>query len=123
MEKYNERSAIITFQCNCWQRKYNSKSHAHIMSIRKILSPLLIISYICGSRVIEFSVSSVSRQWFNLLYMLLLWSLYNYAFIYIVIPFTIHYTILYHIWFGTNMFIAFLSIIIGIYHDKVRNLT
>ncbi|XP_070172339.1 uncharacterized protein [Polyergus mexicanus] len=51
------------------------------MSIRKVLSPLLMISYVCGLKVIEFPIG-VPRQWSGLLYMLLLWSLYNFVFIY-----------------------------------------
>ncbi|XP_072754253.1 uncharacterized protein [Anoplolepis gracilipes] len=87
------------------------------MSIRRILSPLLIISYVCGLRIIEFP-AGVSKQWFGLLYMLLLWSLYSFVCIYEMIPYTIHFSTLYHIWFGVNMFLTLLSIFIGIYHDK-----
>jgi len=104
------------------ESKCSSESHIYVMSIQKVLSPLLIISYVCGSRIIEFP-KDVPRHWFGLLYMLLLWSLYNFIFIYVVIPCTIHYTTLSHVSFGISVFIAFLSIIIGIYHNKVRNLT
>jgi len=110
------------FQYNCWQTKCSSKSHLYVMSIRKILSPLLIISYICGSRVVEFP-AGFPRRWFGLLYMLLLWSLYNFALIYGVIPYTIHYSVIYQICFALSMFIALLSIIFGMYHDKVKDLT
>jgi len=91
------------------------------MSIRKILSPLLIISYVCGLRVIEFP-AGVSRQWFSLLYMLLIWSLHTFVYIYRVMPYTSNYPTLYHIWFEVNIFTAVLSIIIGLYYDKVGNL-
>jgi len=102
-------------------RSRSSKSHSYVMSIRKILSPLLIISYVCGSRVIEFP-TGVPRQWFGLLYILLVWSLYNFVFINVVILHMTHYSTLYNIWYGINMFIALLSISLGIYHDKVGDL-
>ncbi|KAL6438841.1 hypothetical protein ACFW04_003728 [Cataglyphis niger] len=87
------------------------------MSIQKILSPLLIISYVCGCRVTEFS-ASVPRQWFGLLYILLFWSFYIFIYIYKVMPRIIDYSIMYHICYGMNIFTALLSIIIGIYYDK-----
>jgi len=117
-----QRSAIITFQRNCCQSKCSLKPHTYVMSIQKILSPLLIISYVCGSRVIEFP-AGVPRQWFSLLYMLLLWFLYNFVFIYVVLPHMTHYSTLFYIWYGINMFIALFSISLGIYYDKVGDLT
>ncbi|KAL0115700.1 hypothetical protein PUN28_010909 [Cardiocondyla obscurior] len=42
--------------------------------IRIILKPILITSYVFGLRIA--SLSSCSKLWFNVLYMLLLWSIY-----------------------------------------------
>ncbi|XP_029160036.1 uncharacterized protein LOC114932030 [Nylanderia fulva] len=71
------------------------------MSIQKILSPLLKISYICGLRLIELPASAPMRcsRSFGLLYILSLWTVYYFFYIYGVMPYVIDYSILYHVWY------------------------
>jgi len=90
-------------------------------SIREILSPLLIICYVCGLRLIKFPEGD-SKQWFSFLYLLLLWAFYNFITIY-TISYIAHYTTEYHVYIGLHTFTALISIAIGVYYDKVRNIT
>ncbi|KAL6438840.1 hypothetical protein ACFW04_003727 [Cataglyphis niger] len=91
-------------------------SCVYVMSIDKILRPLLINSYVCGCRVAELSADI--PRWLGFLYILLLWSLYIFFYIYKIIFNVSHYSIVYHICYGVTIFTALLSIILGIYHDK-----
>ncbi|XP_011868555.1 PREDICTED: uncharacterized protein LOC105562371 [Vollenhovia emeryi] len=86
-------------------------------SIQTILSPLLIITYVLGLRIVEFPAGR-SRPWLSLLYILLLWLTYYY-FLYSTATFYMNlYSLIHHICHWLNSSIIFLSIINGIYHDK-----
>lgn len=97
-----------------------AKAYAMTESIRKVLSPLLIISYVCGLRIVEFSVDN-PKQWFSLLYILLFWMLYIF-FVYKLFYYIVHGTIEYIVCNGLHFFTSLISIAIGVYYDKVRNI-
>ncbi|XP_070172340.1 putative gustatory receptor 28a [Polyergus mexicanus] len=88
-------------------------------SIRTVLAPFLIISYVSGLRIIEFPVGH-PRIWFSLLYMLLFWSIYFLFLKFIITSYfnNKHYTIEYHICIGLDILVTLLSIVFGVYHDK-----
>ncbi|XP_025271363.1 uncharacterized protein LOC112639979 [Camponotus floridanus] len=88
-------------------------------SIRTVLTPLLIISYVSGLSITEFPVGC-PRVWFSLLYMLLFWPIFLFLFKSIIISYfnNEHYNIEYHICLGLDILITLLSIVFGIYHDK-----
>lgn len=98
-----------------------AKAYAMTESIRKVLSPLLIISYVCGLRIVEFSVDN-PKQWFSLLYILLFWTLYIFFVIYKLFYYIVHGTIEYIVCNGLHLFTSLISIAIGVYYDKVRNI-
>lgn len=86
---------------------------------RELLSLLLIISYICGLRIIKFQVGD-PKQWFSFVYMLLLWTFYSFIIIYTITYKTFFAE--YYVCIGLHIFTALISIVIGIYYDKVRNI-
>jgi len=96
-------------------------------SIRTVLTPLLIINYVSGLSIIEFPVGC-PRVWFSFLYMLLFWSIYFFLLKSVIISyfnneyFNIDYHI-YHIldWMsvGLDSLLILLSIVSGMYYDKV----
>lgn len=92
-------------------------------SIREVLSPLLIISYMLGLRlwIIEFPISHL-KWWINISYMLLFWSIYYFLLQFTVISYTtnISYSTEYLICFWLDIFITLLSVVSGVYHTKVR---
>lgn len=87
-------------------------------NIRIILTPLLITSFVCGLRIIEFSTDYLN-PWFSFIYMLLLWSIYYFLFSYTIISY-ITYNIIYHICLYLDFFVMLMSIAFGMYYDKVR---
>ncbi|KAL6433827.1 hypothetical protein ACFW04_005809 [Cataglyphis niger] len=89
-----------------------------IKSIRTVLAPLLIISYVSGLRIIEFPEGH-SRVCFSILYMLF-WANYFFYLRFIIISYftNAHYTIEYRICIGLDILITLLSIVLGVYHDK-----
>jgi len=89
-------------------------------SIRTVLTPLLIISYTSGLNIIEFPVG-YPRIWFSLLYMLLFWSIYFFLFNSTILYYfnNEHYTIIYQIGTGLDILMTLLSIVFGVYHEKV----
>lgn len=87
-------------------------------NVRRALSPLLIISYVVGTRIVEFPAGN-PRPRLGIPYMLLLWSIYHFLLACTVISYITHYSIEYHICFWLNSFTVLLSIILGLYHDKV----
>ncbi|XP_067207716.1 uncharacterized protein [Linepithema humile] len=89
-------------------------------SIQSVLSPLLIISYVCGLRIVELHLS-YSRSWLNLLYILLLWSVYFFLLSYtiiIIISYPVHYSTLYFICLLLNIFTTLTTVGSGVYNDK-----
>ncbi|XP_067207717.1 uncharacterized protein [Linepithema humile] len=86
-------------------------------SIRSVLSPLLSISYVCGMRIVEFP-SRYRRQWFGLLYMLLLWSVYIFFVIYRIMSYLNYHSKIYVISFLVNNVLTLISVILGVYRDK-----
>ncbi|XP_032682014.1 uncharacterized protein LOC116849201 isoform X2 [Odontomachus brunneus] len=85
--------------------------------IRAALSPLLVISYVFGTRIVEFPAGK-PRLWFSFLYIFLSWSVYHILLIYTAIHYVNDHPFTYHIAFHLNIFIAFLSVVLGIYYDK-----
>jgi len=100
------------------QEKYSLKS-AMVKTIRSVLSPLLLISSICGLRIIEFSAGH-PKLWFSLLYIPLFWSVYCFFVINKGIPYIPDESADYIIYVLLNIFTVLLSILLGIYHNKVR---
>lgn len=87
-------------------------------SIRSLLSPLLIMSYVCGLRIVEFPTGH-PRFWFSFLYILLLWSTFCFFVIDKGMPYIPDYSADYRIYVSLNIFIVLLSMLLGVYHDKV----
>ncbi|XP_032682004.1 uncharacterized protein LOC116849193 [Odontomachus brunneus] len=85
--------------------------------IRVVLSPLLSISYVLGIRIIEFPMGK-PRQWCSFLYILLLWAIYHILVLYTIIHLMSGMYIIYKFCFWLNIWIALLSAVLGIYHDK-----
>ncbi|XP_011868455.1 PREDICTED: uncharacterized protein LOC105562322 [Vollenhovia emeryi] len=87
-------------------------------NIQEILSPLLIISYACGLKIVTFRVGEL-KQWFSfLLYVVLVWAVYNFVVLYATFH-PVYYTIEYHVCVGLHFLTAFVSIAIGVYYDKI----
>jgi len=91
---------------------------AMIKSIRTILKPLLIMSYVFGLRI---AIFNHSRLWFSVTYVLLFWSVYYFL---ALCAFTSSYkymsfadSIGHHL----EIPVMIMSIMFGIYHDKVTN--
>ncbi|XP_029160040.1 uncharacterized protein LOC114932033 [Nylanderia fulva] len=82
-----------------------------------VLSPLLIINYVFGLRIIEFPIG-YRRLWFSFIYILSSWSLYCFLMWYITGSLMTKFS-------KTNNFLQYLnclatliSIVFGIYYDK-----
>ncbi|XP_011050421.1 PREDICTED: uncharacterized protein LOC105143668 [Acromyrmex echinatior] len=86
-------------------------------SIRTVLSPLLLISSLCGLRIIEIS-TGYPKLWFSLLYIPLLWSIYCFFVIDKGISFIPDESADYIIYVSLNIFTVLLSIFLGIYYNK-----
>jgi len=71
-----------------------------------------------GLTIVEFPAGH-SRPRLSFLYILLLWSIYYYFVYSTIISYMNLYHILHHICHWLNNFTTLLSIMIGIYHDKV----
>lgn len=94
--------------------------YAMTKSIRTVLTPLLIVSYVLGTRITEFPAGH-PRVWFSLSYMLLLWSTYCFLLNSTVISYftNIHFASEYLVCYWLDMLLTILSVGFGIYHDKV----
>ncbi|XP_011868559.1 PREDICTED: uncharacterized protein LOC105562376 [Vollenhovia emeryi] len=99
------------------QQKMCSLKSAMAKSIRSVLSPLLLISSVCGLRIIEFSAGH-PKLWFSLLYIPLLWSVYYFFVIAKVISYIPDDSNTYIIYVLSNFLTVLLSIFLGIYYDK-----
>lgn len=99
------------------QEKYSSKS-AMAKSVQYILLPFLLISSICGLRIIELSAGH-PKFWFSLIYIPLMWSVYCFIVIDTGISYISDESTDYIIYVSLNIFTVLLSILLGIYHDKV----
>ncbi|KAG5313030.1 PPIA isomerase, partial [Pseudoatta argentina] len=86
-------------------------------SIRTVLSPLLLISSLCGLRIIKIS-AGYPKLWFSLLYIPLLWSIYCFFVIDKGISFIPDESADYIIYVSLNIFTVWLSIFLGIYYNK-----
>ncbi|XP_029160034.1 E3 SUMO-protein ligase RanBP2-like [Nylanderia fulva] len=86
-------------------------------SIRSLLSPFLIISYVCGLRIVEFPTGHL-RFWFSLFYILLFWSTYCFLVINKGLSYVPKYSAEYRLYVSLNIFITLLSMLLGVYHDK-----
>ncbi|KYM95507.1 E3 SUMO-protein ligase RanBP2 [Cyphomyrmex costatus] len=86
-------------------------------SIRTVLSPLLLISSLCGLRIIEIS-AGYPKLWFSLLYIPLLWSVHCFFVINKGISYIPDESAEYIIYVSLNIFTTLLSIFFGIYYDK-----
>lgn len=96
-------------------------------SIREVLAPLLIISYVCGLRlwIIELPTFSRLRSWFSVSYMLLFWLIYFFFLKFTVKSYINDITVTYDstdevIYYWLEIFMTLLSVVFGIYHNKVR---
>jgi len=89
-------------------------------SIRIMLTPFLIISYVFGLRIAYLS-KNYSKLWFSLLYMLLIWLVYYFLATSQLIK-SVHkpYSIEHHIWYWLDFFTTLLSVIFNVYYDKVK---
>lgn len=88
-------------------------------SIRTVLSPLLIISYICGLRIVEYPVGR-TRPWLSYFYILLLWSIYCFLMIDFILFYIPHTWTRYKILILLHILTGFMSLFIRLYYDKVR---
>ncbi|XP_032682002.1 uncharacterized protein LOC116849190 [Odontomachus brunneus] len=85
--------------------------------IRAILSPLLFVCYVFGTRIIEYPVNK-PRTWCSYLYILLIWLTYSLSLVYTLMCYVRINSIVYQFCFWLNLFTAILTIALGIYHDK-----
>jgi len=110
----------LVYSVGKWNVVRNWTVYVMTESIRTFLTPLFIISYVCGIRIIEFPIGH-PRVWFSLFYMLLFWSIYFFLLNSTVISFFTYkrYTDAYFLCIGTDILITLLSIGFGMYHDKV----
>ncbi|EZA58583.1 hypothetical protein X777_14745 [Ooceraea biroi] len=89
--------------------------------LRTVLSPILMMNYVLGLRIIEFPVGQ-PRPRLSFLYILLLWSVYYSVLMHTVMPYIIHYTLVYHICIRLNIIAILLSIVSEAYQNqKFRN--
>ncbi|XP_067207785.1 uncharacterized protein [Linepithema humile] len=86
-------------------------------SICTILWPLMIINYVFGLRIIAFPISH-AKLCFNLLYILLLWSIFCFLLIYTAMSYIVHYCLIYHICLRINVLIVFLTIVSTVQYKK-----
>ena len=91
---------------------------AMIKNIRTILTPLLIMSYVFGLRIAK---SNHSRLWFSVTYILLVWSVYYFLVLYVFISFYKYLSFMEKIGHCLETSVTILSIVFGIYYDKVTN--
>jgi len=90
-----------------------------IRNIRTILKPFLMISYVFGLRIDN--LANRSRLWFSVLYMLLVWlAYYFFSTTALISSLDKIYLIEDRMCYWLEIFTTLLSIILGIYHDKVR---
>ncbi|KAL6422634.1 hypothetical protein ACFW04_010694 [Cataglyphis niger] len=82
-----------------------------------VLSPLLIINYVFGLKIIELPTGH-PRLWLSFLYILSSWSLYFFLIWYTTTSFTNRFPSISHIFQYLNYSTAMLSIVFGIYYDK-----
>jgi len=96
-------------------------------SIRTVLTPLLIISYVSGLSITEFPVGC-PRVWFSFVYMLLFWLIYLFLLKSVIISYfnNEHFNADYHIYhildwisIGFDILLILLSIVSGMYYNKV----
>lgn len=93
-----------------------------IKNIQAVIAPLLIISYVCGLRIIVFS-TDLPKLLFSLLYILFFWSAYIFLMISTIIPnLIIPYINEYYICLFLNHFITLLTVVFGVYYNEVRQM-
>ncbi|XP_036140806.1 uncharacterized protein LOC114253850 [Monomorium pharaonis] len=86
-------------------------------SINMILMPLLVVSYIFGLRIVN--LSGHTKLWFNILYMLLIWSIYYFfSTSALMFFFEKFHPIEDKISFRLEIGITLLTIVFGVYYDK-----
>lgn len=103
---------------NCRQFETATLVAKMMDDIRIALSPLFLISYIFGMRTCEYPTSKL-RMWCGFLYILLLWSMYNLLLVCTLMYYLHSYSIEYQFCFWLNYFTVILSVVLGIYHNKV----
>jgi len=96
--------------------------YAMVKNIRIILTPFLIISYVLGSRIAGLSRNYL-KLWFSILYILLVWLIFY--FLLSSIPSTLRSSFIKSNYIEYYMchvefFITLLSVVFGVYHDKVK---
>jgi len=88
-------------------------------SVRMILTPFLIISYVFGLRIAGLS-KNYSKLWFSLLYMLFFWLIYYFLFTSKIMSSYRNNNIKHQISYWMEFFTTLLSIVFGLYHNKVK---
>jgi len=94
--------------------------YAMAKSIRTILKPFLIISYVFGSRIASLSRNYL-KLWFSLLYILLVWIIFYFLLTSTLMSSSNKYnSVEYHLCYSLEFFITLLSVVFGVCHDKVK---
>ena len=89
-----------------------------VKNIRTIITPFLMVSYVFGLRI---AISNHLKLWFSVIYMLLIWSVYYFlSSSALMISFHAFFSFEDHICHYLEVFTTLLSIVFGIYHDKVK---
>ena len=87
-------------------------------SIRSILTPLLIMSYLFGLRI---AISNHLRFWFSAIYILLFWSVYYFLTFCAFTSFYEYLSFVENVGHRLEIPVTILSIGFGIYNNKVTN--
>jgi len=89
-------------------------------SIRIILTPFLIISYVFGSRIASLSRNYL-KLWFSFSYILFVWMIFYFLLTSTLMSSSNKYnSIEYHLCYSLEFLITLLSVVFGVYHDKVK---
>lgn len=121
MRKCNNCTLKVERRCHSQSVVRNSGICAMAKSIHMALSPLLIINYVCGIRIMEFP-AKCSRPWLGLLYSLLLWSVC--FFLITRAMYTIPYDYVeYLISTWLKIFMTLSIVFFGVYHHMVSKKT
>lgn len=99
-----------------WEIAAATSTMAH--NIRTVLSPLFFISYVCGTRIFELPAGAPT-PWLSRLYIVLLWSVYNFLLVHTNVYHIHHNHVVYCVCFWLNISTVLLTIVLGMYHDKV----
>jgi len=88
-------------------------------SVRMILTPFLIISYVFGLRIAGLSKNYL-KLWFSLLYMLFFWLIYYFLFTSKTMTSYRNDNLKHQMCYWLEFFTTLLSVVFGVYHNKVK---